>query len=231
MSNNNTCQQCGKYQHRLIKTHGMRLCNKHYNQYKKYGYFIDNNPRTQRDLNEYRIINNEYAEYDLYDKNGNYVATGVIDIEDIDKVKYHKWNLNHSGYASCRNRKISSLFMHRLILDTDQFVDHINHNKLDNRKSNLRIVTKSQNQMNSNYKGVYKSSKSNWMAKIKLHGKTCHIGSFVDIEEAYYARWYAEQLVFKEYAYPKKEPNILESRKNEIKKLVISKVQRLDIPE
>lgn len=226
----NKCQQCGKYQHKLIRTHGMRLCYKHYNQYKKYGYFIDSNPRTQRDLNEYRIIDNEYAEYDLYDINGNYVATGYIDIEDVDKVKYHKWNFSR-GYSVCRSKGISSLFMHRLILNTDQFVDHINHNGLDNRKSNLRIVNKSQNQMNANYKGVYKSCGGNWMARIKLHGKTCHIGTFVDIEEAYYARWYAERVVFKEYAFPKDEPVILESRKEEIKKLVISKVQRLDIPE
>lgn len=230
MSNNNICQQCGKYQHQLNRTHGMKLCNKHYNQYKKYGYFIDNNPRTQRDLNEYRIIDGEYAEYDLYDVNGNWVATGYIDVEDIEKVKYHKWNFA-KGYASCRNKRVSSLFMHRLILDTDQFVDHINHNGLDNRKDNLRIVSKSQNQMNANYKGVYKSCGENWMARIKLNGKTCHIGTFVDIEEAYYARWYAEQIVFKEYAYQKEEPNILDSRKNEIKELVISKVQRLDIPE
>lgn len=207
----------------------MRLCYRHYTQYKKYGKFLDCNQRTPRDLNEYRN-KGSYVEYDLYDMLGNVIATGYIDVDDLEKVRYHKWNFA-SGYASCRNRKVSSLFMHRLILDTDNFVDHINHNGLDNRKSNLRIVTKSQNQMNANYKGVYKSSGGNWMARIKLDGKTCHIGTFVDIDEAYYARWYAERIVFKEYAFHKDEPVILESRKEDIKELVISKVQRLDIPK
>ena len=49
------------------------------------------------------------------------------------------------------------------------------------------------------------------------------------IEEAQWVRWYAERIVFKEYAYPKEEPVILDSRKNELKLFVERKVQRLDI--
>ena len=92
-----------------------------------------------------------------------------VDNEDVDKVKHIKWNYSH-GYANCRNRKIKSLMMHRRILDTDQFVDHINHNTLDNRKCNLRIVNKSQNQMNSNYKGVCVRKDGRFTAHIKRHG-------------------------------------------------------------
>ena len=46
-------------------------------------------------------------------------------------------------------------------------------------------------------------------------------------EEALYARWYAERILFKEFAYPKEEPDILDSRKLEIQELINRKVQRL----
>ena len=122
--------------------------------------------------------------------------------------------------------KGSNQHLSRVILDTNDFVDHINHNPLDNRKQNLRIVTKSQNQMNANYKGVSKQG-NKWHARIKLNQKLICLGTYVDEEEALYARWYAEQVLFKEYAYPKPEPEILESRKSQIQEYVNCKVQRL----
>ena len=91
------------------------------------------------------------------------------------------------------------------------------------------MQNKSQNQMNSNYKGVHCRKDGRFMAHIKKHGILIALGVYEDIEEAYWVRWYAERLVFKEYAYPKEEPMILESRKKELKELVSVKVQRLDI--
>ena len=81
--------------------------------------------------------------------------------------------------------------------------------------------------MNSNYKGVSKTKNGRFYAYIKLHQHACNLGTYVDKEEALYARWYAEQLLFKEYAYPKPEPFILDSRKVEIRRYVDRKVQRL----
>ena len=52
--------------------------------------------------------------------------------------------------------------------------------------------------------------------------------SYEDKEEAYWVRWYAEHVIFKEFAYPKKEPFILGRRKKELKLLVEKNVQRLD---
>lgn len=223
-----SCDICDRELHKAIRSHGYRLCSKHYNQLKKFGEFLDNNPRTQKDPNEFIRVGDEYSKYYLYDVWGNVVAEGLIDNEDVDKVKHIKWNYSH-GYASCRNKKTKSMMMHRRILDTDQFVDHINHNTLDNRKCNLRVVNKSQNQMNSNYKGVHCRKDGRFMAHIKRHGIMVNLGVYEDIEEAYWVRWYAERLVFKEYAYPKEEPIILESRKEKLKELVSVKVQRLDI--
>lgn len=217
------CEVCGKMYRKKLMANKMVVCNKHYKQFKKFGEFKDNSSRTQRDKNNITTYD-DVAYIDLYDKQYNIIAKAIIDECDINKIKFIKWRLNHNGYVV--NNSDTSIFLHRLVLGTNEFVDHINGNRLDNRKLNLRIVTKSQNQMNVNYKGCY-FVKNSWIAKIKLHGKQLHIGSFSYEEEAKYARWYAERLLFGEFAFNREEPNISVARKKEIKELVNRKVQRL----
>ena len=220
------CSVCGRRLFRKIKSHGKVYCNKHYRQIKKYGKPLDNNPRTICDRNEI-IIDGGTAYVKLYDVQCNHIATVIIDAEDVSKIRYTKWKLSSSGYAMNTPKfKGSNQHLSRVILSTNEFVDHINHNTLDNRKCNLRIVTKSQNAMNQKVKGIsYNGNK--WCAYIKINQKTLNLGHYLDKEEALYARWYAEQVLFKEYAYPKPEPEILESRKPQIQELVGRKVQRL----
>lgn len=221
------CDVCGRKSKNKIKYHGYTLCNKHYNQIRKYGKFLDNNPRTLRDLNEIHICG-DVTYIDLYDKNYNVVAQAIIDTEDISKVRYTKWKLSASGYAmNTPKYKGLSKHMSRAVLCVDDFVDHINHNKLDNRKCNLRVVTKSQNAMNSNNAGVSIKENGKFYAYIKKNRKMLNLGTYVFIEEALYARWYAEKILFGEYAYPKDEPFILEQRKEEIRDYVDKKAQRL----
>lgn len=220
------CSVCGRQLFRKIKSHGKVYCNKHYNQIKKYGTPQDTNPRTTYDKNEI-IVDGKVARVKLYDAHCNHIATAIIDAEDVNKIRYTKWKLSASGYAANTPKfSGSDKHMHREILGTDQFVDHINHNTLDNRKSNLRIVTKAQNMMNSNFKGVSPNG-CKWYAHIKINQKMLNLGNYLDEEEALYARWYAEQVLFKEFAYPKPEPEILESRKSQIQEYVGRKVQRL----
>lgn len=228
------CDVCGKMLYRKIAYFGQTLCDKHYKQIKKYGHPIDTNPRTLYTPNTAHI-KNDVVYIDLFDKHGEFVDQAMVDIKDYNKVRYTKWRKSGSGYAinNSKNSKNKikgtnepTLFMHRVILGTDQFVDHINHNKLDNRRSNLRIITKSQNQMNSNYRGV-DDHNGKWTARIKLHGKIAYLGTYEHEEEAYYARWYAEEILFKEYRYPKEKPKIPKSRAKEIEKYVKEKVQRL----
>mgnify|MGYP000857076879 FL=1 len=220
------CSVCGRQLFRKIKSHGKVYCNKHYNQIKKYGTPQDTNPRTTYDKNEI-IVDGKVARVKLYDAHCNHIATAIIDAEDVNKIRYTKWKLSASGYAANTPKfSGSNKHMHREILGTDQFVDHINHNTLDNRKSNLRIVTKAQNMMNSNFKGVSPNG-CKWYAHIKINQKMLNLGNYLDEEEALYARWYAEQVLFKEFAYPKPEPEILESRKSQIQEYVGRKVQRL----
>lgn len=221
------CDICGRKMFRKIKSHGRIFCNKHYKQFKKYGKCLDNNPRTISDRNEYHI-NGDITYIDLYNKECEVIAQAIIDTEDLQKVKYVKWKLSNSGYVMNTPKTGSNLHMSRIILGVNTFVDHINHNTLDNRKKNLRIITKSQNQMNSNRKGVYLQKNGKFLAQIKINQKIIYLGVYVFEEEAYWARWYAETLIFKEYQYKwKEEPFILEDRKKQIKIYVEKKVQRL----
>lgn len=200
------CEQCGRIKLRCQTTRG--LCEKHYGQFLKYGYCLDNNPRTRLDKNEI-ITYEDYAEIVLYDGNQNEIARTLIDLEDIDKLKDYKWAVQ-KGYATTKSIG-KTLSLHRLIFDLDDTVavDHINHNTLDNRKSNLRIVSLSENGMNKNIQsnnisgitGVYFNEKSNlWYAQIKKDGITIPIGSSKDYVEAIEMRLKAEEELFGEYS-------------------------------
>lgn len=222
-----TCDICGRKLARKIKSHGYTLCNKHYKQLKKYGTFLDKNPRTLFDKNEYHI-KGDVTYIDLYNKHGNVIAQAKIDTEDLDKVKYIKWKLSGSGYAmNTPKYSENSKHMSRVILNTTEFIDHINHDTLDNRKQNLRVVTRSQNQMNVNYRGVTKTNNGKFYAHIKVNQKMINLGVYIFEEEALFARWYAEMLLFKEYRYPKEKPEILQDREKQIREYVGRKVQRL----
>lgn len=97
----------------------------------------------------------------LLRNNGVYV---LVDDEDYLKYSYLKWYMNNSGYAvrrdSVNEGKIKkTTYLHRLIANTptNLFVDHINRNRLDNRKENLRNVTWEENRNNIS---VHKDNKN-----------------------------------------------------------------------
>lgn len=218
------CEVCGRLYRKKLKADGKVVCNKHYKQFKKYGKFTDHSPRIQTDKNNITIIR-DLAYIDLYDKHYEVIAQAIIDAEDVNLVKNIKWRLNGNGYVMNNSSKHTT-FLHSLIMHTKELVDHKDTNTLNNTKENLRIATKSQNQMNVNYKG-YSLVNNKWVVHIKLHQKQLHLGVYYIEEEAQYARWYAERIVFKEFAYPKEEPYIPEHRKAQIQEYINQKVQRL----
>lgn len=197
-----TCKICGRKVNKLE----CGMCRKHYRQFKKFGYCLDNNPRTIKDPNEI-IIYEDYAEIVMYDKNCNENGRAIIDLDDVEKIKDYKWSINH-GYVNT----FPNIRLHRLITNCseDKVVDHINHNKLDNRKSNLRICSQHQNMMNkikqnnnkSGYTGVYWSNeKSRWYAQITVNKNTINLGYFNTKEDAIYSRKQAEIKYFGEYRF------------------------------
>ena len=183
----------------------MDLCNKHRIQMYR---SEEINDRTIYDKNE--IIKYEtYAEIILYNKKCEECGRTIIDIDDIDKVIGHKWSMDKRGYV---DTKESPRRLHRFIMEPpkDMEVDHINHNKLDNRKSNLRIVTRSQNNMNhklcsrntSGYKGVsYLKKNKVWETYIQVNGEMLKLGYFKKLQDAISARREAEIKYFGEFRY------------------------------
>lgn len=191
---------------------------------------MDHNPRTIYDPNEIRIdlYDPSIAYMDLYDSHCYPIATVMFDSEDIPKVRNIKWRLSESGYPmNTPKYKGSNKHFSRTVLGINTFVDHRDHNTLNCCKYNLRPITKSQNMMNSDRKGVNTTKQGKFYAYIKIHQKMINLGTYVDIEEALFARWYAETLLFKEFQYPKEKPIILPDREIQIKQYVNQKVQRV----
>ena len=163
--------------------------------------------RTIKDPNEIIIYDN-YAEVVLYDIKSNEVARTIIDIENIEKVKKYKWHYSY-GYAETRIKR-KRLALHRYILNYkgDLQVDHINGNRLDNRKSNLRLATSQQNSMNlairiDNTSGVpgvsFHKHRQKWRAYLTFEEQTVSLGYYYTFEEAKEAREEAEEKYFGEY--------------------------------
>jgi len=129
----------------------------------------------------------------------------LVDDKDFGWLNQWKWYKSTNGYAlrnihkkiGFKQYKNIHIRMHRLIIDApkNKFTDHINHNKLDNRRSNLRTVNKSQNEHNTDkrrnnttgYLGVFKG-RNKYMARITINGKHIYGGFFKDVKEAALAR-------------------------------------------
>ena len=131
----------------------------------------------------------------------------ICDLEDWEYLKEYYWNLNTNGYVTAVISGRKHAMMHKLIMpdNTYEVVDHINRNKLDNRKGNLRYTTYSVNAQNrsltpNNKNGCFgvRKSKNRWQAIITSYGKKIFIGSFKTKEEAITARKEAERIYHKE---------------------------------
>lgn len=120
----------------------------------------------------------------------------LIDSDDIEKINTgRKWSCSKVGYAFCDTRNYARtegklVYMHHLIVDVPKgmVVDHINGNKLDNRKSNLRICNQRQNTWNkrkrsnnkSGYTGVsWNKAASKWSAEVRKDGEKHYLGLYV----------------------------------------------------
>lgn len=169
--------------------------------------------------------------YDLTGEYGiGYTKKGepfYFDLEDYNKIKDYSWYISHGKKGDSRPRVMAhipgaktsrNIRLHRLVLDVfdEKYkkydVDHINHDTCDNRKENLRLVTRTQNNMNMStrkhstpYKGIqYNEKKKRWTASIKLNGKNIYLITTDNLEEAIRVRKEAEEKYFGEYAYNQK---------------------------
>lgn len=126
----------------------------------------------------------------------NCTDTMLCDIDVWSRLKKYCWIKGKTGYAEANINGYTTLFHHLVIDCPDDMVrDHINQNKLDNRRSNLRVVTRLVNNNNVDrkctnplgYTGLYKNG-DKIAARVSMNGKVKYIGSFESIEEAVNAR-------------------------------------------
>lgn len=112
-------------------------------------------------------------------------AYSLVDDDDYPIVSKYNWSLSSHGYV-VRRTKRGQISLHRFIAKThhwnvgENVIDHINRDKKDNRKSNLRICTFQQNLFNrkqhfndakSRYKGVSKRGNGHWRMRVYVDGK------------------------------------------------------------
>lgn len=165
-----------------------------------------------------------FKKYNTYDLSGEYgigytqkEEEFYFDLEDYDKIKDYCWFKSGVYIAThmYKNNKQKFILMHRFIMNCDDrelIVDHKHGEGTtnDNRKSNLRIGTIKQNemnrkQMNNNTSGVtgvhWDKHKNKWMAYIGLNNKHIHLGYYDNFDDAVAARKKAEEEYFGEWSY------------------------------
>lgn len=120
----------------------------------------------------------------------------LVDLTDWDRVEPLYWAEHTNGYVVSKgwgNGRAFNIYLHRMLMDPAPgfFVDHINGDRLDNRRQNLRLATKSQNMMNrgkqknntTGYKGVTRVNGA-YVAQLQKDRKNYYLGTYATPEEA-----------------------------------------------
>jgi hypothetical protein len=154
----------------------------------------------------------------------------IVDAADYEWLNQWKWHAlwsdrTHSFYAARAtprvNGKQRGIRMHRVILNAPEsvFVDHKNHNTLDNSRLNIRLATRLQNRWNadkqknntSGFKGVtWSKQRQRWVVFIFVDGKRKFLGRFKSRELAGAARRAAELQIHGEFVFEQAEPKIVQ---------------------
>lgn len=133
----------------------------------------------------------DYTSWGIPLRDGSYA---IVDKADELLLSGFNWKLFANGYVAA-NRGKTTIYIHRLLVGPapDELVDHADMNPLNNRTSNLRVATKSQNAANridrgadrrrvrgaSQYKGVsWRKDRELWIVSLHFMGKTKRLGDF-----------------------------------------------------
>lgn len=122
----------------------------------------------------------------------------LVDAADFEYLNQWKWSYS-CGYAQRADEAGKKVYMHRQLLNcpAELFVDHVNRNKTDNRRCNLRIATRAQNTYNAkvprhNTSGLigvnWDKAKNKWRAYCSVNNKSITIGRFTCKQTAIEAR-------------------------------------------
>jgi hypothetical protein len=140
----------------------------------------------------------------------NEKSRAIIDVEDIERVMEYKW-YDSKGYAMTSVKK-AKVPLHRFLMNiTDPKIiyDHKDRKPLNNRKSNLRIANKKENNRNrsitdkntSGFVGVnWNKNRQKWRARLKIEGKEVSLGYYINFDDAVKARLDGELKYYGEFA-------------------------------
>lgn len=128
----------------------------------------------------------------LRNKKKEIVGYAIVDPDMYEELMHFSWHLNKGGYPVSGIGRMSRYIMKPNI---HEIIDHINHDRLDHRKCNLRVATYSQNNQNktkkhgtfSKYIGVCKGKGETYSSEIKFQGKKYHLGLHVNEIDAAHA--------------------------------------------
>ena len=192
----NYTQSCGCLRKEVSKNNGLKLKGR-------------DNLKNRRE-NTYDLSSQDYGI--------GYTQSGkefYFDKEDFNLVCQYCWDIDNStGYAKTIDRvdKTGKLYLHRLVMGCTKgdntIIDHINRNKIDCQKKNLRFVNDTQSAINKGIKSNNTSGKvgvswnkdfNKWESYITVDKKRFHLGLFDSFDEAEKVRIAAEEKYFGEY--------------------------------
>lgn len=139
-----------------------------------------------------------YREISLAGRDGAVRGIVKVSAEDFERLDAFRWHLNGSGYAARSTPRPTRrlIYMHREIMglppgDKRQ-VDHINGDRLDNRRDNLRVVTPAENSLNRHHRGgssrfrgvCWNRQRGMWRAQVAYLRENYCLGDFADEAEA-----------------------------------------------
>lgn len=119
----------------------------------------------------------------------------LVSGQDYKRLSAYGWQMNKAGYVTRGRKSGGTVYMHREIISAPKgmVIDHADCNKLNNTRSNLRIVTPTENAFNtdkvrdgsSKHRGVhYNNRRKAWIAKVFILGQEIYIGQFDHESEA-----------------------------------------------
>ena len=156
---------------------------------------------------------------EMHLRTGEICLLDAVDYERLADTRWEGFRTKYTTYAILRQyvgtingkQKYTRKWLHREILGCPAglFVDHINGDGLDNRRDNLRVCTKKENQRNLRmsakkqgvpFKGVDRAMSGKFRARIWADGKSRHLGCFTTVVEAALAYDHAAKQMFGEFA-------------------------------
>ncbi len=174
-------------------------CEAHYMQIRRHGHLLERTTYTPNDVEIVKARRGKegyregHARITIRNRKQNIVGLALVDLDDLEKVKQHKWSRHRMGYAVARiGDKV--VLMHRFIMGSDKAeYDHRDGNQMNNRKKNLRPCDRFGNNQNVGckknnklgVKGVYwDKARKKYAATIMAQGKAHFLGRFTELEDA-----------------------------------------------